>query len=395
MKKILALFIFMLLLASCGKGEPSAQQLERDWSKQYNLLVSDVNAIEKQKEALQSDWLADLKADPQLSLLAKEEARVQKNILERRSLLLHLRTLLDESAAMVRHANADPAWAASHALFSDYAKSSLLLLEEEESFFRQIAKGGSLEHDGQYMLGELSSKRQDLLAIFGSVVEAGDEEEPVETPIRYRINPSNYLVESLEEGEAMPLLLTFDDVPGSGESQYALQIAQALSERGAGAIFFVYQAQLTSPAGEDTIRKLADMGFTFGNHSMHHYNLTELSDERVREEIRGISDQLEELTGERPRFFRPPYGIMDDRVVRIAREEGMITLNWTYGYDWEDEYQDPQELRKIMSETPYLRAGANLLMHDRSNTAAALPGILDDLDALGYYFVNPEEIAHE
>ena len=67
-------------------------------------------------------------------------------------------------------------------------------------------------------------------------------------------------------------------------------------------------------------------------------------------------------------------------------------MNWTYGYDWEKQYRDPDSLADIMVNTPYLTNGANLLMHDREWTSAALPKIVEGLRAKGFGFIDPKTI---
>jgi peptidoglycan/xylan/chitin deacetylase (PgdA/CDA1 family) len=67
----------------------------------------------------------------------------------------------------------------------------------------------------------------------------------------------------------------------------------------------------------------------------------------------------------------------------------MLLMNWTYGYDWENDYQSKEALADIMVNTPLLRAGANLLIHDREWTNAALEEIVKGIRNKGYEFVNP------
>ncbi|SIC65311.1 Uncharacterised protein [Mycobacteroides abscessus subsp. abscessus] len=67
-------------------------------------------------------------------------------------------------------------------------------------------------------------------------------------------------------------------------------------------------------------------------------------------------------------------------------------MNWTYGYDWEKDYQNKEALTDIMVNSPYLTDGANLLMHDRDWTNAALEGIVKGLQAKGYEIADPDRI---
>lgn len=63
-------------------------------------------------------------------------------------------------------------------------------------------------------------------------------------------------------------------------------------------------------------------------------------------------------------------------IQKVAEKEKMLVMNWTYGYDWEKEYQDKKALTEIMLNSPYLGNGANLLMHDRKWTSEAIEDIV-------------------
>ncbi|MFP3472020.1 polysaccharide deacetylase family protein, partial [Micrococcus sp. SIMBA_144] len=82
-----------------------------------------------------------------------------------------------------------------------------------------------------------------------------------------------------------------------------------------------------------------DMGFMIGNHTYSHSSLEDLSPEDQKEEILSVSDVVESITGERPKFFRAPFGQNTDFSRQLAKEEKMSLMNWTYGYDWEKQYQ--------------------------------------------------------
>lgn len=67
-------------------------------------------------------------------------------------------------------------------------------------------------------------------------------------------------------------------------------------------------------------------------------------------------------------------------------------MNWTYGYDFEAEYQNKDALEDIMVNTELLSNGANLLMHDREWTRDAISNIILGLRDKDYELVNPNNI---
>ncbi|WP_078595423.1 polysaccharide deacetylase family protein [Evansella clarkii] len=202
---------------------------------------------------------------------------------------------------------------------------------------------------------------------------------------------SNFIVRPIEGSGADEevVLLTIDDSFLSANFQYALEMAEILQEHDANAIFFINGQLLSSEEEQDRLRELHEMGAEIGNHTMHHHNLSELSEEEQREEIVQLNDIIEEVTGERPRFFRAPYGVNPEYTQQVVEEEGMQWMNWTYGYDWEPDYLEAEPLAEIMVETPLLGNGANLLIHDREHTKDALADIITGLRDKGYEIVDP------
>jgi peptidoglycan/xylan/chitin deacetylase (PgdA/CDA1 family) len=140
------------------------------------------------------------------------------------------------------------------------------------------------------------------------------------------------------------------------------------------------------------MKKIHDLGFVIGNHTKTHANLKQISEGQQKEEILTVSDTVEEVIGERPVFFRAPYGVNTEFSKALAKEDGMLLMNWSFGYDWEKKYMDADGLADIMVNTELLRDGANLLMHDREWTADALEKIVLGLRQKGYEFVDPSTI---
>lgn len=216
------------------------------------------------------------------------------------------------------------------------------------------------------------------------------EETEQEQAGSYFINPASWRVEPVEgsDAESQVVLMTFDDSP----DKHAVEMAHTLKEHDVPAIFFVNGMYLESDEGKAKLQEIYDLGFAIGNHTHTHPNLQTIPEDQQREEIVQTNDLVEEIIGERPRFFRAPFGANTDYTQQVADEEGMILMNWSYGYDWEQEYTEPNALADIMVNTEFLTDGANLLMHDREWTSQALPAIIQGFEEKGYGFVNPNNI---
>ncbi len=216
--------------------------------------------------------------------------------------------------------------------------------------------------------------------------ELSEESEEVE--VTHYI-AEDYTVRPLEEdGDEQVVLLTIDDAP----EDHGVEMAETLKELDAGAIFFVNGHFLQSDEGKDQLTEIYELGFEIGNHTMNHPNLNDLSEEEQYNEIVELNDLVEEIIGERPNFFRAPFGANTDYSNQVLEDEGMVAMNWSYGYDFEPEYMEADPLADIMVETDLLRNGANLLMHDRSFTSEALEDIVIGLREKGYEPLDPARI---
>ncbi|WP_174613114.1 polysaccharide deacetylase family protein [Virgibacillus ihumii] len=214
----------------------------------------------------------------------------------------------------------------------------------------------------------------------------------------YKIDEDTSSVIPLQKNvDEKVVLLTIDDAP----DRYALKMAKTLKEMNAGAIFFVNGHFLNTDKEKKVLRKIHSMGFAIGNHTYSHAFLPDLSKAEQKEEIIRLNNLIEKIIGEKPKFFRAPHGENTNYSRKVAADEGMIVMNWTYGYDYFKPYMDAEKLTKAMVtgkgpavDVPYslLKPGANLLMHDRKWTAKALPAIVKGLRDKGYEMVEPEQI---
>ncbi|WP_100011094.1 polysaccharide deacetylase family protein [Lentibacillus sediminis] len=212
--------------------------------------------------------------------------------------------------------------------------------------------------------------------------EAAEDPEPA-----YEVSDSWSIV-PLDNANEEVVLLTIDDAP----DEYGVEMAETLKELGAPAIFFVNGHFLDTLEEEEALKKIHEMGFAIGNHTYTHATLPEISQEEQREEILSLNERIEEIIGEKPSFFRAPHGANTDYAIQAAEDAGMTVMNWSFGYDWNQEYMNEEALADIMVNTELLGNGANLLMHDREWTAAALDDIVKGLRDKGYEMVDPQLI---
>ena len=78
---------------------------------------------------------------------------------------------------------------------------------------------------------------------------------------------------------------------------------------------------------------------------------------------------------------------------QLVADEDMTLMNWTFGYDFQPEYQDADALLDITLNTELLYNGANILMHDRAWTNEAIVPIAEGLREQEFTLIDPKLIA--
>jgi len=180
-------------------------------------------------------------------------------------------------------------------------------------------------------------------------------------------------------------MLTFDDGP---DEHYTAPVLDVLKEKNVRAIFFVtgYGAK-----HRHLLDRIHGEGHILAVHGMTHANLSRIPIEQIREEIAPLVTIINDVTGEAPKYFRPPYGAYNADVRAVANEYGLLLVNWTNGsLDWvgvdANGYKDPSLV--VIDVMGQLHRGAVILMHDnKRHTVEALPRIIDKIREDDYEFV--------
>ena len=113
------------------------------------------------------------------------------------------------------------------------------------------------------------------------------------------------------------IAVTFDASWGADNTPKLLDI---LDEYDAKCTFFL--VGLWVDKYPDMVQAIVERGHEIGNHSATHPHMSKLSESKMLEELRMMSDKVEKLTGVRPTLFRPPYGDYNNSVIRTVRSAG-------------------------------------------------------------------------
>jgi len=184
------------------------------------------------------------------------------------------------------------------------------------------------------------------------------------------------------------IALTFDDGPNP---EYTPQILAVLDKYHVRATFFMVGEM--AQQYPKVVRMVIEQGHEVANHTMNHPEAPKVDSQRLRQEVLGEAQLLEQISGKKIHYFRPPYGYFDAAYFQACRDNNMDVVLWSIvPKDWE---QPPAEIiaRRVAAE---IRPGAIVLLHDgggdRRQTVKALPLIIEAIHAKGLQAVNLSQL---
>lgn len=194
----------------------------------------------------------------------------------------------------------------------------------------------------------------------------------------------------LGDPEEKVIYLTFD---AGYENGSTAKILDALKKHNAPAAFFLVGNYIGKNA--DLVRRMVEEGHIVGNHTMHHYDMSKLSEkDAFSRELTELETLFRKTTGkELPKYYRPPQGTYSESNLTMARELGYRTVFWSLAYvDWNNDDQ-PTAQEAFDKLLPRIHNGAVVLLHSTSQTNGE---IIDELltrwEEMGYSFGSIDEL---
>ena len=184
------------------------------------------------------------------------------------------------------------------------------------------------------------------------------------------------------DGTKKMVALTYDD----GPSVYTDAILDVFEEYKQRATFFIVGDRISW--NEDQAKREAALGFQQGNHTFNHNVLTKLSEDKVKEKLKGTDDELMRISGKPSVYLRPPEGRYNDTVKKAC---GCPIILWSVdSRDWESKDCD-KVCKAVIGK---VKDGDIVLMHDLyKSTAEATKKIVPALVKEGFQLVTVEEMA--
>lgn len=190
------------------------------------------------------------------------------------------------------------------------------------------------------------------------------------------------------------IALTFDDGP---DPVYTPKLLDLLKQHGAKATFFVVGEN--AEKNPQIIKRIHDEGHIIGIHNFVHHTNWFMRPRTVKRQIHRTSDVIKKITGARPMYYRPPWGIVN--VFDYANLGYLQIVLWTSLFgDWRKRVSADKLYKRMRSK---LKPGQVFLLHDcgitfgadkdaPANTISALERILDDGRRMDYRFVGIDEM---
>lgn len=184
------------------------------------------------------------------------------------------------------------------------------------------------------------------------------------------------------DSEELTVALTFDDGP---HPAYTSRLLDGLKERGVKATFFLIGK--SAEKYPELVQRMAEEGHLIGNHTYSHVQLSKCSVTGAMEEVVKTNTLLEDLTGERMEYIRPPFGCWNNH---LTDRLDMTEVLWDVDpLDWKVQNTATVVNHILMN----VKNNQIILLHDVYDTSeeAAFQEI-DALQARGYRFVTVDEL---
>ncbi len=178
------------------------------------------------------------------------------------------------------------------------------------------------------------------------------------------------------------IAFTFDDGPHKTNTDKILDL---LAQYGCHATFFMQG--INASYYPDVVKRVYESGNELGNHTWDHKNLKNLSESEISAEVNDAADEIESITGSRPKVVRPPYGGFNDTVKAVVEEP---LIRWSVdSMDWDS--RDPDQIVPLVLEN--VEDGDIILFHDvHETTTPAIERLLPALIDEGYTIVSVSEL---
>ncbi|MWC29412.1 polysaccharide deacetylase family protein [Paenibacillus sp. MMS18-CY102] len=235
---------------------------------------------------------------------------------------------------------------------------------------------------------ELLVEKQEPNKLAVSTPEAKPEGKPAVKPVKHPAEvtkpkqgyeivklPADKYTYDLPKGY---VALTFDD----GPSAYTKQLVDILKDNDvAGTFLFIGNNAKRHP---DIVEYAYTQSMSVGNHSWDHSKLTRVNKQSSEANITKANGELNKDGAKSVTLFRPPYGLINEALASVVKDQQMKVLMWNRDpEDWDANTRD-EIIDYFEKVNP---SGGIYVLHEKKHTVEALPAIIQYLKKKQLKFV--------
>jgi peptidoglycan/xylan/chitin deacetylase (PgdA/CDA1 family) len=182
------------------------------------------------------------------------------------------------------------------------------------------------------------------------------------------------------------VLLTFDDgpIPETTET-----ILKELDRIGAKGIFFCVGNNVSK--NPSLAKEIASAGHIIANHTFNHQKIAFKSLSFQTDEINKCTKTIEDITGNKVQYFRPPHGRIDFRTAAMLQKTGLRGVLWSL---LTLDYKNNLNIVKFAVKK-YLKNDSIIVLHDSLKSkdiiVDAIGYIAEETSKNGFTFGDPKE----
>ena len=155
------------------------------------------------------------------------------------------------------------------------------------------------------------------------------------------------------------LSISFDAAWGADKTKLIMDICDSFNVK---ATFFLVGFWVDKYP--DVVKEIYNRGFEIGLHSNTHPDMTKLSTNEIKEELEENIKSIQNITGERPTLFRPPFGYYNNRLIDICEELKIFCVQWDVdSLDWKG-LSASEIANRVVSKA---KKGSIVLFHNNSD----------------------------
>ncbi|KAF9425272.1 chitin deacetylase [Podila epigama] len=162
------------------------------------------------------------------------------------------------------------------------------------------------------------------------------------------------------------LAVTFDD----GPQVVTPQLLDYLKQEEVRATFFLMGSNVV--LRPEIVRRQLAEGHSLASHTWSHKGLTTLTNEQIVAEVKWAEKAIHEAAGVRPRYIRPPYGDVDNRVRFVLKKLGYVVVNWSGGEFATDDWMLPNMKTEQQIVDTFTQSLDNYIANGRQKGIIAL-----------------------